>query len=111
NNIGIDTSVVSFTLVLSILTGILFSIGPALFQSNSDLRSALESGNRTTESRKAKILRSLFVGLQIALAVVLLCGALMLLQSLQNLQRVDLGFQVQNRYTFRVWLPRYRYSE
>ncbi len=111
HEIRLDASVVVFTLGISMLTGVLFSIAPALFQSKTDLRLAMDAGTRSTESGNVRVLRSLFVSLQIALAVVLLTGSLMLIRSLQNLQQVDLGFQLENRMTFRVWLSRTRYPE
>ncbi len=107
----VDGTVLAFTTGISLLAGLLFSLVPALFGFDGDLRSALESGGRTTESGKVKKFRSAFVGFQIALAIILLTGSLLFVKSMYNLNRVDLGFQVKNRTTFRVWLPTKRYPD
>jgi putative ABC transport system permease protein len=111
NEIRVDTTVFAFTSGISLITGLLFSLVPAFFGMNTDLRSALESGGRATESGKVKSFRNVFVGFQIALAIVLLSGSLLFIQSMYNLYRVDPGFQLQNRMTFRLWLPTAKYPE
>ena len=111
DEIRVDGAVFAFTFGISMITGLLFSLVPAFFGVHADLRAAMESGERTTESAKVKRFRSAFVGFQIMLAIVLLTGSLLFIASMYNLNRVDLGFQLKNRITFRLWLPRTKYAE
>jgi macrolide transport system ATP-binding/permease protein len=100
-NIPIDASpsvvVLAFAFGLSLLTGILFGVAPAWITSKANPADALRSGTRTTTSGASLLQRSLIV-LQSALALVLLVGAGMFIQSLNKLRNIDLKLNSVNRY-------------
>jgi macrolide transport system ATP-binding/permease protein len=89
--------VLAFAFGVSLLTGILFGVAPAWITSNANPADALRSGTRTTTSGASLLQRSLIV-LQSALALVLLVGAGMFIQSLNKLRNIDLKLNVTNRY-------------
>ena len=100
-NIPIDAGpsgvVLAFAFGVSLLTGILFGLAPAWITSNANPADALRSGSRTTTSGASLLQRSLIV-LQSALALVLLAGAGMFIQSLNKLRNIDLKLDATNRY-------------
>ncbi len=100
-NVPIDGSpsgvVLAFAFGISLLTGILFGVAPAWITSNANPADALRSGTRTTSSGASLLQRSLIV-LQSALALVLLVGAGMFIQSLNKLRNIDLKLDPTNRY-------------
>ena len=100
-NIPIDARpsgvVLAFALGVSLLTGILFGVAPAWITSNANPAEAFRSGTRTTTSGASLLQRSLVV-LQSALALVLLVGAGMFIQSLNKLRNIDLKLNPTNRY-------------
>ena len=100
-NVPIDASpsgvVLAFAFAISLLTGILFGVAPAWITSNAKPADALRSGTRTTTSGASLLQRSLIV-LQSALALVLLVGAGMFIQSLNKLRNIDLKLDSTNRY-------------
>ena len=103
----IDTRVLVFTAAVSILTGILFGLAPALRGLRVDLTPALKegaaSGSQTVRSGKARLNagNSLVVA-QVALSIVVLAGAGLLVRTLQNLKNLDPGFDTRNILTFRL---------
>ena len=110
--VSIDSRVLLFTLAISVFTGLVFGIVPALQASNLNLSEALkESGSKSTASKSRLRLRGLFVVGEIALAMVLLVGAVLMIRSLNALQRVEMGFDPSNVLTMRLSLPRSVYSE
>jgi macrolide transport system ATP-binding/permease protein len=100
-NVTIDACpsgvVLAFAFGISLLTGILFGVAPAWITSNANPADALRSGTRTTTSGASLLQRSLIV-LQSALALVLLVGAGMFIQSLNKLRNIDLKLNPANRY-------------
>jgi predicted permease len=100
-NVPIDASpsgeVLAFAFGISLLTGILFGVAPAWITSNANPADALRSGTRTTTSGASLLQRGLIV-LQSALALVLLVGAGMFIQSLNKLTNIDLKLDSTNRY-------------
>ncbi len=100
-NIPIDARpsglVLAFAFGVSLLTGILFGVAPAWITSKANPADALRSGTRTTSSGASLLQRSLIV-LQSALALVLLVGAGMFIQSLNKLRNIDLKLDSTNRY-------------
>ncbi|HEX7316271.1 MAG TPA: ABC transporter permease [Pyrinomonadaceae bacterium] len=108
---GIDTRVMAFTLLVSVLTGLGFGLAPALKASRQDLSGAMKGGVRTAVVVRRSRARSLLVVAEVALSIVLLAGAGLLVKSLVRLQEVKPGFKADNLLTLRIALPDYRYTE
>jgi predicted permease len=109
--IGLDMRVLGFTLLVSILTGVLFGLVPAIHSSKTDLNEALKEGGRgTSEGVRRNRLRSVLVTVEVAFAVVLLIGAGLLIQSLWRLQSVNTGIHTHNVITFDLGVPEVKYS-
>ena len=99
----VDGRLLLFALAVSVLTGILFGIVPALQGSRGNVSAALmDSGRSGTQGRSARWLRSGLVVAEIALALVLLIGAGLLINGFQRLRTVDPGFRPANLLTMRV---------
>jgi putative ABC transport system permease protein len=109
--VGIDWRVLGFTLLVSVLTGVIFGLVPALHSSKTELTESLKKGGRGSGegARRNRVRGVLMVG-EIAVAVVLLVGAGLLIQSLWRLRQVSPGFQPQNVLTFVVGVPDVKYS-
>jgi putative ABC transport system permease protein len=106
-----DWRVLSFTLGLSIATGFLFGLAPALQSSKPDVLPALKDSGGSFSHRGGGRLRSALVVAQIALSLVLLISAGLCVRTLQNLQAVNLGFEIENMLTAKIDLGRQNYSE
>ncbi len=101
--VRVDARLFLFSLGVSILTGILFGLAPAIQGSRANLNAALTEGGRGgTAGRAARLMRSSLVVAEIALALVVLIGAGLLMKSFTRLRRVDPGFQPQGLLTMRV---------
>jgi predicted permease len=104
--VRLDPTVLAFTLVLALTTGVVFGTAPALELARADLNTPLkESGWTGTMGRASQRFRDSLVVAQMAFSVVLLIGALLLVRSFIELRRIDLGFNPRNVLTFRVVLP------
>jgi putative ABC transport system permease protein len=109
--INIDWRVLAFTLTVSLATGILFGLAPALLTVRSDLNSVLKtSGRGNTGSRSRARWRNALVASEIASCVVLLTGAGLLIRSFLRLESVNPGFQPDHVLTMQIALPETRYS-
>ncbi len=102
-NIGLDGWVLAFTLGVSLLTGIVFGIAPALQVSVTDLHDTLKEGSRGSSTGHRR-LRSVLVLSEVAAALVLLAGAGLMLRTVWSLGRVDPGFNPDHVLTFSVGL-------
>ena len=112
NNIRLDWRVFAFTFGLSVLTGIVFGLAPAVTASKPDLIHALRnSRSQGLMSFGLRSFRGWLVVTELALAVVLLLAAGLLIRSFNNLLAIDLGFDRHNVLTARVALPRSIYKE
>jgi putative ABC transport system permease protein len=112
NNTRLDWRVFAFTLGLSVLTGIVFGLAPALTASKPDLIQALRnSRSYGLMSFGLRSFRGWLVVAELALAVVLLLAAGLLVRSFNKLLTVDLGFDRENVLTARINLPRSNYSQ
>ncbi|GMU02401.1 ABC transporter permease [Corallococcus caeni] len=109
--VKLDVASVLFTLGVSVLTGVLFGLVPALQASRVDLHAAMREGARATGSHRTGRLRAALVVAQVSLALVLLVGAGLFVKSFLALQRVDAGFVSDGVLTGALALPRVQYPD
>jgi putative ABC transport system permease protein len=110
-NVKIDATVLAFTLIISLATGLLFGLAPAIRAMKENLVDALKDGIRGgSEATVKNRTRSLLVVFESAIAVMLLIAAGLLIRSLVALQNVDPGFDPNNVLTLRVDLSRQKYN-
>jgi putative ABC transport system permease protein len=110
--IGIDNRVLGYTLLISLLTGIIFGLIPALQSSRPDFNEALKEGGRSgSGSPRRQRVRSLLVVSEVALALVLLISAGLLIKSFLRLQNVNPGFVPDNVLTVEIGLPEQKYAD
>jgi predicted permease len=103
--VGVDWRVLAFTMGVSVGTGILFGLIPALQSSKIDLATTLkDAGGRSGTGSKQNRTRSILVVVEVALALVLLVGSALLIRTSVALTRVDPGFDVHNVLTMRMSL-------
>ncbi len=111
HDIHVSTPVFLFTLLISVGTGILFGLAPALQASRADPREGLHKGGRAaTGGSRQRRLRNALVISEVSLACVLLIGAGLMLRSFLNLLRLDPGFQTERVLTAMLSLPQERYK-
>jgi putative ABC transport system permease protein len=104
-SIELDRTVLAFAFILSIATGLVFGLLPALAAANPDLIQGLKEGIRGTDGRSRTRLRSALVIAEVGMASVLLVGAGLLLRSFWVLTSVDPGFDPRNAMTFQMSMP------
>jgi putative ABC transport system permease protein len=110
--IRIDLWVLGFTLLLAVLTGVIFGLAPALQASRLDLNASLkEGGTRATGGGSRHRLRGLLVVAEVSMALVLLIGAGLLLKSFTRLRETKLGFNPDHVLTASVTLPKATYPK
>jgi len=111
-SVGLDWRVVAFTLGLSIVTGILFGLVPALQSSRADLNSTLkESSGRSGTGLRHNKTRAVLVTTEMALALVLLVGAALLIRTFIAIHQVNPGFDAHNVLTMRMSLTGPQYEK
>jgi predicted permease len=108
--VEMDSRVLVFGVVISLLTGILIGLGPA-FQVTGRLRDAIGTGSRGGSSRAHMRTRGLLISTEVALAFTLLAGAGLLMRSLWTLLGQDPGFRVERLLTADIALPREGYGD
>ncbi len=111
HEISIDPRVAGFTLLVSVLTGVLFGLAPAIQVSRPDLTDALKESGRATAGLRRNRLRSALVISEVALSLVLLVGAGLMIRSFAKLNQVDPGFKPDQVMTIGVAFLRTRYPE
>lgn len=110
--IGLDGSVLVFTLAVSIVTGLIFGLAPALHLTKRTVTQSLRDGTgRTTASGARQQVRRALVVSEIALAVILVVGSGLMLRSFAALQKVDPGFDPDGLLTFQLFLPAATYPD
>jgi predicted permease len=108
--VGVDWRVLAFTLIVSVGTGILFGLIPALHATGADLSGTLkEGGGRTGTGARQNRTRSVLVVAEVALALVLLVGAALLVRTAVALGTVNPGFDVSSVLTMRMSMSGTRY--
>ncbi len=108
----VDLTVLGFTLVVSILTGLVFGMMPAWRASDVSVSETLKEGaSRTTTGRRWRRLHSGLVVSQLGLSLILLIGATLLIRSLIGLTSMDLGFQPDKVVALQIELPHAKYTE
>jgi putative ABC transport system permease protein len=110
-SLQIDGRILAFSCGLSLLTGLVFGLAPAVQSSRLDLNEVLKEGGRNTAGGAGHRLRSALVMTEIALAVVLLVGAGLMMKSLLRLLQANVGFNPENVLTLTVALPAGKYSD
>lgn len=108
--IGIDTAVFAFTFGVSLLTGVVFGLAPAIQAARSDVNDALKSGGKGSINSGARLRRG-FVVAEVALSLMLFIGAGLLIKSFWRLTNVNPGFQPDHLLTLHVSLPEQKYKE
>src|SRR5213083_343629 len=109
---SLSVEVLVFTIGLSLLTGLLMGVYPAMQASRADLVDGLKEGGRgTSGSIRQQRLRKILIGAQVALSVTLLAGAALLITSFIRLSQQNLGFRSQNLWTGTITLPTSQYPD
>jgi len=108
SQMGLDYRVFIFTLGVSVLTGLVFGLAPALAAAKPDLNSALKEGSKNTTAARNRLRQTLVVA-EVALASVVLIGAGLLVSSFAKLLAVKPGFNQQHLLTMRIGLGNQRY--
>lgn len=110
--ITLDPQVLAFTAAVCLLSGLLFGLAPALQTWKLGLSQMLNDAGRTgTDSGQKSRVRNTLIVSEVALALVLLIGSGLLMQTLWRLQRVDPGFRRDQLVTFELTLPESRYKD
>jgi putative ABC transport system permease protein len=110
SEMGLDYRVFIFTLVVSVLTGLVFGLAPALAAAKPDLNSALKEGSRGATAGRNRLRQALVIA-EVALALVVLIGAGLLVSSFAVLLAVKPGFNPQHLLTMRIGLTNQQYSK
>lgn len=112
DELSMDGRVLGFSLLISLLTGLLFGLAPAIHAARTNLAEMLKEGSRSVTGGKARQrVRSILVTAEVALSVALLVSAGLLLRSFWRLQNVDPGFKPTQLLSARINLPRTRYQD
>jgi putative ABC transport system permease protein len=110
DEVSIDAPVLIFTLVVSLVAGILFGMAPALRISRVDLNETLREGGRSQSGgKRVRFVRSGLTIAEVALSMILLTGAGLMIRSLLSLQSIHPGFQTDNVLTWRIAPSRTKY--
>ena len=109
-DIHLDAIVLIFALSLSVLTGVVFGLAPALLAAHTDVSEGLKQGSRGSTDARGR-LRGALVIIEVAFALVLLGGAGLLARSFMQLTHVDPGFVTENATVLRLALPEKKYEK
>jgi putative ABC transport system permease protein len=107
---SLDHRALAYTIGISMLTGLVFGLAPALQASRGSLQETLKEGGRSGSGGIRKWLRNSLVVAEVALSIVLLIGASLFIRSFLNLQHANLGFDTAPLMTMRIYLPGTQYE-
>src|SRR5262245_5360957 len=110
NETRLDLRVLGFTLIVALLTGLIFGLAPAWQASKLNLNETLKEGGRNGDGARRGLRSALVVG-EVAMALVLLLSAGLMIRSFANLQNAPLGFAPENVLTMQINLPGSKYGE
>ncbi|HXI31887.1 MAG TPA: FtsX-like permease family protein, partial [Vicinamibacterales bacterium] len=110
-DVGIDGSVLAFTAIVSLATGVLFGALPAMASVSLDVNEALRDGGRSATSLRAPHLRSALVVAETALALILLAGAGTLLRAFLTIRATHPGFETEHILAVDLYLPQPRFAQ
>lgn len=112
NDVSLDGRVLAFSAAITLLTGLVFGLIPALQASKPNLNETMKDGGRgSTEGGRRQLIRNTLVVLEVASALVLLVGAGLMIKSFMRLQQVDMGFNPNKAMAVSVPLPLLKYPE
>ena len=111
DRVSLDGWVLFFTVMVCLLAGLLFGLVPARQASKQPMAETLKEGSQSvTTGRRASRIREMLITVEVALALILLVGAGLMIQSFRQLQNVDLGFPTERLLTFKFRLPSLTYN-
>jgi putative ABC transport system permease protein len=111
-SITIDAKVLGFTLLVSLLTGLIFGLAPATQTSNFNLNETLKEGGRDSAAgSRGNRIRGVLVIAEVAVSLILLIGAGLLINSFMRLRQLDPGFRADNLLTMQIVLPELKYPD
>ncbi len=110
SGIHLDASVLIFSFLLSVVTGVVFGVAPAWLAAHTDMNESLKQGSRGSTDARGR-LRGALVVIEVAFALVLLGGAGLLARSFMRLTHVDPGFHPANATVLRLSLPEKKYEK
>jgi putative ABC transport system permease protein len=111
SELSVDHRVLGFTLLISLMTGIIFGLAPALQITKDSLQNRLKESSRTTSEGRGGKMRGALVVSEVAMALVLLVGAGLLIKSFARVLKSNPGFDPANVLTMQLSLPRTTYSD
>ena len=111
DEIGLDARVLLFAVIITLLTGVVFGIGPALQSSRSNITETLREGGRGSLGTRSDRLRKILVVSEVALSLILLVASTLLVKGFLRLQTADFGWNEENLLTFRVALPEEQFPD
>jgi putative ABC transport system permease protein len=111
DQVSLDYRVIAFTIAITVITGLLFGLTPAIRELRSDSADGLREGGKSSASSGSRAARRALVVTEVALAVVMCAGAGLLVRSLAKLRAIDLGFDASRLLTMQLTLPVKRYTD
>ena len=109
--VTVDWRILAFAAGVTLLAGLFAGVLPSFTAARGEVASALSDGGRTSASRQSLAARNAFVVMEISLALILLAGSSLLIQSFFRLTKVNPGFPVAHLLTFQVTLPDSKYGQ